>query len=387
METSIVAAVVLSSLAAAGVGVVVACAALFFGFVSLILFWWYETRRPLHLSRFKENPILEPNPAHWWESEAVFNPTAFLHNGRVHLLYRALGRDGVSRIGYASSYDGIHFDERSPHPAYDPDFQTIPDPRKRYGPLTYSTVVYASGGGWGGSEDPRAVKMEGNVYMTFTAFEGWASERINLTSLPVEQFENRVWAWKKASAISPPGEVHKNWLLFPEKINGKYAILHSISPKIAVEYFDDFSVLEQEGVYIKSPGRIQTNREGHWDAYVRGAGAPPLKTRFGWLLFYHGFDPAHSEVGYKVGVMLLDLQDPTKVLARSNAPILEPKEWYENDWKPGVVYASGAVVLGDNLFVYYGGGDKRIAAARANLRNFVYKLLSGEHAVLEPVKI
>ena len=387
METSVVVAVAISSLAAAGLGVVVACAALVFGFISLILFWWYETRRPLHLSRFKENPILEPNPAHWWESEAVFNPTALLHNGRVHLLYRALGRDGISRIGYASSKDGIHFDERSPYPAYDPTFSILPDPRQRYGPLSYDTATYASGGGWGGSEDPRAVKLEERVYMTFTAFEGWNSERINLTSIPIEEFERRSWVWKRASPISPPNEVHKNWLLFPEKINGRYAILHSISPNIAIEYVDDLSTLEQDGVYIKSPGRAPARPINRWDAFVRGAGAAPLKTRFGWLLLYHGMNPKEGHIGYRVGVLLLDLYDPTKVLARSNAPILEPKEWYENDWKPNVVYASGAVILGDDLIVYYGGGDKRIAAARANLRNFVYKLLSNEHAVLEPVGV
>src|SRR3989344_7695247 len=120
METSVVVAVAISSLAAAGLGVAVACAALVFGFVSLILFWWYETRRPLHLARFKENPILEPNPAHWWESEAVFNPGVFVDGGRVHMFYRAMGRDGISRIGYASSSDGVRFDERLPYPAYDP---------------------------------------------------------------------------------------------------------------------------------------------------------------------------------------------------------------------------------------------------------------------------
>jgi predicted GH43/DUF377 family glycosyl hydrolase len=114
---------------------------------------------------------------------------------------------------------------------------------------------------------------------------------------------------------------------------------------------------------------------------VRGAGAPPLKTKDGWLLLYHGFDERHPEVGYKVGAMLLDLQDPTKILYRSSAPILESKEWYENDWKPGVTYASGAVIVGKDLLVYYGGGDKHVAVAKMNLKEFLEKLTEHKNKV------
>jgi predicted GH43/DUF377 family glycosyl hydrolase len=85
-------------------------------------------------------------------------------------------------------------------------------------------------------------------------------------------------------------------------------------------------------------------------------------------------DPAQGP-GYKVGAMLLDLDDPTKVLHRSDAPVLEPTEWYENDWKPGVVYASGAVIKDGTLFVYYGGGDKTVNVATAPLEPFLKKLL------------
>lgn len=387
MNTGLGAVVVLSTLAATGLGVVVASVALVFGFIALFLFWFYESRRPLHLSRLKENPILEPNPAHWWESEAVFNPAALYSNGRVHLLYRALGADGISRIGYASSTDGIHFNERLPYPVFSPARGFgVAQARRLHTPLSYNTQMYASGGGWGGSEDPRMVEIGGTVYVTFTAFDGWGFLRMALTSLPLPDFLGHRWGWRVPAFLSAPGQLNKNFILFPEKINGRFAIIYLISPEVKIKYIDDLSVFDDEDYYIDSPPR-KGGRSGHWDNIVRGAGTPPLKTRFGWLLLYHGFDAAHPEVGYKVGAMLLDLNDPTKILARSNAPILEAKEWYENDWKPGVTYASGAVVLGDELIVYYGGGDKRIAAARANLRNFVYKLLSNEHAVLEPVKV
>ncbi|MDE1925307.1 MAG: hypothetical protein KGH79_03995 [Patescibacteria group bacterium] len=361
-------------------------------FVLILLsafFYWLSLRLPAHLklNRAVENPVLEPVASHWWESEAVFNPAAFYSRGRVHLFYRAMGTDGISRIGYASSKDGVHFDERLPYPVYTPTRGFgIPDPKARkFGPLSYDTHTYASGGGWGGSEDPRIVEMDDKLYMTFVAFDGWGFVRMALTSLGLESFAHKDWHWSQALFLSPPGEINKNWLLFPEKINGKFAILHSITPKILIEYVDDLS--EFDGTKFITNSTRHGGRPGHWDTVVRGAGAPPIKTKYGWLLFYHGYDPAHPDVGYKVGAMLLDLADPTKILYRSSQPVLQAEEWYENDGKPGVTYASGAAVINDTLFVYYGGGDKRIAAASANLEDFLQKLTAHHHAALTPAKV
>ncbi len=355
------------------------------GFLALFFYWLSQIRRPILLRRFKENPILEPNPRQWWESEAVFNPAAIVHDGRVHLFYRALGGDGVSRIGHASSADGIHFDERTPHPVYDWG-RNYPAPEmRRHAPLSYNTDLYASGGGWGGCEDPRVVKIGDHAYMSFGIFEGWQSMRLAVTSLPLAQLAERLWQWAPHITMSPKGETHKNWVLFPEKIGGRFAILHALTPRVLIDYVPSLDELRER------PIRSNNNRSGFpesWDSFVRGAGAPPIKTEHGWLLLYHGMNPEKEpHIGYKVGAMLLDLHDPSQILYRSTRPILEPNEWYEHDWKPNVVYASGAVVLDDDLIVYYGGGDKRIAAARANLRDFLRLLMRGEHAVLKPVKV
>jgi len=358
-------------------------------FIVLILFWLFETRRPLALTRTAENPVLGPNPENWWESAAVFNPAAVVHDGRVHLFYRALGQDGISRIGHASSPDGTNFDERSPNPVYDLGRMFDTTQQKggcwlRYRPLSYNTDLYASGGGWGGCEDPRAVTIDENLYMTFGIFGGWQSMRLAVTKLALDDFSKRAWAWARHIPISPENETHKNWVLFPEKIGGCFAILHALTPQVLVDYVDSLEDLAQ------NPIQSNNNRAGFssgWDSFVRGAAAPPIKTSHGWLLFYHGMDPASEpHIGYKVGALLLDLDNPTKILCRSKGPVLTPTEWYEHDWKPNVVYASGAVVLGDDIMVYYGGGDKYIAAARANLRDFVRTLMSHEHAVLTPVK-
>ncbi len=387
MDSVLLASVTVAGVPISGSGLLIALCLLALGIIAILFFWWKEVSRSprLVLHRHKNNPVLAPRPDLAWESDAVFNPAALYDNGRVHLLYRAMGADGISRIGYASSPDGIHFDERSRVPVYSPtrDFG-IPERKRIYGPLSYSTNHYPSGGGWGGCEDPRMVKIDGHVHMTFVAFDGWGFVRMAFNSILLDNFRNRKWDWKTPRFLSPPNEIHKNWILFPEKIRGKYAILHSISPpKISIEYVDSLDEFDGNK-FIKS--RYNRNgRPGHWDESVRGAGAPPIKTSEGWLLFYHGMNPAQPEVGYKVGAMLLDLEDPTKILFRSKNPILEPTEWYENEWKQGVVMATGAVVVGRDLLVYYGGGDKYIAVARADLRDFLRRLASDDHLSLDPV--
>jgi beta-1,2-mannobiose phosphorylase / 1,2-beta-oligomannan phosphorylase len=340
-------------------------------------------RHPPYLARAVQNPVLAPGGS-WWESEAVFNPAAFVYDGAVHLFYRAIGRDGVSRIGYAKSGDGIHFERRA-EPAYDPSQESVRRAALErrvlsYNTLTYDTVSYASGGGWGGSEDPRAVVIDNEVLITFTSFEGWNNVRMMLATLPLSLLDEGLFSWSKGVYLSRPNEIQKNWVLFPEKIRGRYALLHNIDPDIEIAYFDPAHV-EEEG-HITSRFERAPRKRG-WDTRIRGAGAPPLKTKEGWLLFYHAIDEREPHK-YKVGAMLLDLKNPKKILYRSNAPVLEPQMWYENDWKPGIVYLSGAVIFGDDVLVYYGGGDKYVAVARHNLDDFLYKLTHNQHATLEP---
>jgi len=343
------------------------------------------------LQRSERNPILSPTSFEW-ESEAVFNPAAFTDNGRVHLLYRALGPDGVSRIGYASSSDGINFDERLNYPVYEPTSGFgKPEPGWVPGAATYDPALNASGGGWAGCEDPRVVKIDGHAYMSFVAFDGWSFIRQALTSIPLEHLHQKDWKWSKPKLISRPGETHKNWVIFPEKINGKYAVLHGIAPEIYIDYIDSLDDLGK-GKYLNSisshggAGWSDRKRQNHWDNRVRGAGAPPIRTEMGWLLLYHATD-MRDPGKYKLGAMLLDLDDPTKVLFRSQTPILEPKEWYENEGKAGVVYTCGAVILNDNLVVYYGGGDKHIGVARANAHEFIEGLIHNQTVSLSRVGV
>jgi len=333
---------------------------LFFKFKKKLL-----VRKTLIMVRSSDNPVISPDRRHIWELEGTFNPGAVMDDeGRVHLFYRAMGNDGISRIGYAVSPDGIHFSER---PSY-PVFQAIsgygmPDTKTFRGPMTYDPSFYTSGGGWSGAEDPRAVIIDGRVYMTYVAFEGWEHVHMAVTSIGMDDLKGRRWNWKRPVLITK--ERSKNWVLFPEKFDGKFAIIHGVLDTVMIEYVDSLESVP----HIRSlpnrdcmPGYEVPSRKNRWDHWVRGAGAPPVRTEKGWLLFYNVVSP-RDPGKYKVGAMLLDLKDPSVIIRRSPQPILEPEAAYENDGKPGVVYASGAVIKNGTVFLYYGAGDRHVGLA------------------------
>ncbi len=319
------------------------------------------------LQRSHTNPILTPSEQHW-ESRATFNPAAAMHDDKVHMLYRAVGADDRSVLGYAASDDGFSVHHRSSVPVYGSNLQQPSG-------VTIK-IPYSSGGGTnGGCEDPRMTIIGSRAYLIYTSFDGWGSLRLAMSSISLADFIKQKWNWKQPVMISPPGQIHKNWVLFPEKINGQYALLHSISPEIQIVYFDDLNHLDGAH-FVQSAYRPGTPRKGAWDSWVRGAGPPPMKTKYGWLLLYHAMD-FRDPNRYKLGAMLLDLKDPTKILYRAQEPILEPDEWYENHgFKSGVVYSCGAVIKDGQLLVYYGGADTVVCVAAAPIDWFLEQLLA-----------
>jgi predicted GH43/DUF377 family glycosyl hydrolase len=299
------------------------------------------------------------------------------------LLYRAIGDGDLSVLGYASSSDGFSIDEQLEKPAYVPQ-ETFEGGRVPLPQSVPGAIYLSGGGGGGGSEDPRVVLIGDRLYMTFVAFNGWDSVRMALTSISLDDFLHRRWKWEKSVLISPPGEIHKNWVIFPEKIRGKYAVLHSVSPKILVDYFDSLDELGDDA-YIKSRyGRVE--RRDAWDSWIRGAGPPPIKTKYGWLLLYHAMDRRAPHL-YKLGAMLLDADNPTRGLYRSKKPLLEPTELYETQGlKGGVVYSCGAAVVRGKLLVYYGSADCVTCVAEADLEAFLEELRRDREPKLTPVK-
>lgn len=332
----------------------------------------------LEVNRHHANPIITPTPLVHWEANGTFNPAAVMDDeDRVHLFYRAIGGDGVSRIGHSSSADGKRFYKKSLGPVYNPLSEEDQARRlKRNIKKEYNPSKYTSGGSWGGHEDPRAVRIEDKVYMTYTVFQGWHSVRIAITSIRLNDLKKEKWNWSSPKYISPPNEVHKNWVVFPEKIKGKYAILHSLSPKVLVDYVEDLND-PSDGGYIESV-QPYGGRAGHWDNWMRGTATPPIKTDIGWLILYHAMD-RNDPNKYKLGAMILDPKlgpkSAPKILYRSPSPILSPEACYENDGKPGVVYATGAIVKDDELYIYYGGGDKTVCLAHTPLKELLMWLV------------
>lgn len=303
------------------------------------------------MKRYKGNPILAPKAENPWESIMVYNAAAIYEGGKVHILYRAQGaKTGISRVGYASSKDGFTIDERLDYPIFGPSPDSDLD--------------------CNGIEDPRITRIGDRIYMAYTAYGNnmgmvfpITGVQIGITSISVDDFLNKKWNWSER--IYPFYRVdNKNSFFFPEKVNGKYVMIHRIPPHMWITYSDDMKTWKNHNI-LMSP-------EFDWEYFKIGGGAPPIKTEKGWLLIYHGVD---AQMRYRLGVALLDLKDPGKVIARYNKPFFEPETEYEiNGVVPNVTFTCGAVTIDDTLYLYYGGADTVIGVATAKIKD-VLKLL------------
>lgn len=320
----------------------------------------------LELKRYSNNPILGPEGGQDWEQVGTFNP-AVLHDGdTVHILYRALAPSGLSYIGYAQSSNGYDIDYRSPEPCYWPraEFEGANNPS-----FSKWSESYGSGGGWGGCEDPKLTKIGDTIYLTYVAHNGWSPPRVAMSSISKRDFLNHNWnKWEQPRLISKPGEVNKSAVILPEKINNKYLVFHRVFPNILIHYTADLNRLgRQEWLAEHDSIKIRPHQ---WDSRKISVGSTPLRIKEGWLVIYHAVDD-RDDSKYKIGAMILDYNNPAKVLYRTDSPILEPRQAYENEWKFGIAYPSGAAILNDTLFVYYGGGDRHVCVATANLNEFI----------------
>ncbi|MDI3480576.1 MAG: hypothetical protein PWQ97_231 [Tepidanaerobacteraceae bacterium] len=310
--------------------------------------------RARELKRYEKNPLLSPIKEHWWENKYVLNTAAFRIKDRIYLLYRAFGQDGISRIGLAVS-DGYNIIERLDKPVFIPERE---QERK-------------------GCEDPRVVIIDDEIFMLYTAYDGVVAQ-IAAASISVEDFLDRNFDRWKRRGFAFPGLWDKDAFLFPEKIEGKYVIYHRIEPSIWIAYSDELVFpWPRDGHKI-----IMGPRSGMmWDSLKIGAGAQPIKTKYGWLLIYHGVD---REMVYRLGVVLVDLKDPERVLYRSPNPVLSPETDFEigkpgESWVPNVVFTCGAVpavdkdILDDDdeILVYYGAADTNICLATGKVEDLI----------------
>ena len=306
------------------------------------------------LIRFMENPILQGIAEHPWESKYVFNPGTMRLNGKIYILYRACGEDEVSRIGLAVSSDGFHIDERLEEPIFKP----MDKWEKR------------------GCEDPRPIVIKQRIYMLYTAYDS-VTAQIALASIALNDFLGRRWSQWKRHGLVFPGFDNKDATLFPEMFDGRYIMYHRIDPSIWISSSERLGSPwpREDHRILLGPGAGMA-----WDGLKIGGGSQPIKTKYGWLLIYHGVDQSFI---YRLGVLLVALDDPGQLVYRSPNPILEPEEAYEvgeeGCYVSNVVFTCGAVpsvdkeVLEDNdeILVYYGAADTAVGVATAKVSELI----------------
>lgn len=315
-------------------------------------------RPELKLDRYSGNPIITPRIGVDWESKATFNPGAILIDENIHLVYRAMSSDNTSVFGYAKSQDGVTIIERELEPIY--------FPREEF-------EIKKTINGFSGCEDQRLTRIGDKIYICYTAYNGIDPPQIALTSILVSDLVNKRWNFKKSVIISNREFDSKNACVFPEQIEGKYVFLYREANKgIVMDYVDD---LEFENNQHLKGNVCFTLSQNPWENAKTGIASPPLKTEKGWLLFYHGISQADHY--YRVGAMLLKLNDPKIVLGRTKYPLFEPETDYEKVGEVNnVVFPCGSVIKNDEVLVYYGAADKVIGVARGNLAKIIDSILA-----------
>ncbi len=293
----------------------------------------------MRLNRHPANPILLPDPLSDWETYNVFNPSVIYHGGLFHMHYRAQGLDYVSRIGYAVSVDGVHWN-RLRRPVLEPASEQ--DAR--------------------GVEDPRVTVLDGVYYMAYTAYGRSPANDFNITPM-FARSENMI-TWERLGPLVT-GEDNKDHVLFPRQIGGRYAALHRRPPQVWLAESED---LRTWPAALMRP-IFGPRPDNGWDNKRVGGNGVPIETEHGWLMLYHAYAADHV---YRLGVCLLDLADPGRVIARPRQPIFEPQElWELRGDVPNVVFSCGNPVVNGQVYVYYGAADHVIGLATCALVDLI----------------
>ncbi len=209
--------------------------------------------------------------------------------------------------------------------------------------------VFVPHAGWDdyrGVEDPRITPLDGLFYMTYTAYGA------NSYFPMIARSENLI-TWEDVTPLERAE--NKDHVLFPEKIDGRYAILHRRSKHIWIGFSEDL-------IHWTDHQIIMAPRPNNgWDSVSIGSNGVPIKTSQGWLLFYHGYG---SPVVYRHSVALLDLHDPTRVLHRPTGILMEPSEsWEIKGDVANALFSCANIVVGDQVYCYYAGADRLIGLA------------------------
>lgn len=343
-------------------------------------------------TRFPSNPILSPRDIRPSQPdmmvECVLNPGAFQFEGKTWMILRVAERpkqrDGMVAfpiLNQQDEFEILEFEVKDPRvDLSDPRYVTFngmtylstishlrlvcsDDGVRFYEPDFLDTKIFGKGCLESfGIEDCRVTELDKSFYLTYTEVSDFG---VGVGLMHTKDWRNI----ERKGMILPPH--NKDCALFNEKINDRYYCLHRPS---GIDIGGNF-------IWIASSADLQhwgghkcilKTRDGMWDSARVGAGAAPVKTSEGWLEIYHG---ANAEHRYCLGALLLDLNDPSIVLARSEEPIMEPLMKYEQDGFFGnVIFTNGHIVDGDRLTMYYGASDTVICGAQFSIKEILSSL-------------
>lgn len=326
----------------------------------------------------KEGVILRKTDLDF-ENESVLNPAVIREGDSLYLFYRAVRNGNYSSIGFCRLDGPLTVKERFDVPILSPEFE------------------YESHG----IEDPRIVKIDDLYYMTYVAYNGKNALGALATSKDLKQFEKQGLIVPEikindfAAIVQPLDKVtnkyftmnigngflmNKDVVFFPRRINNKLYFMHRIKPEIQLvavnslqeltkEFWEDYFKHFDEHIMLKP-------RYSQGLSYI-GAGCPPIETKDGWLLIYHGVYHVSGKYTYSVRVSLLDLEDPRKVIAHLPYQLFKPANDYElSGIVNKVCFPTGTALFGDTLYIYYGAADQCIACASLSLSSVLEELMN-----------
>ena len=331
--------------------------------------------------------ILLHKTHHPFESEGVLNPAVIKVGNVIHLFYRAVAKDNYSTIGYCTLSTPLLIASREESPIL------CPETEEEYQ----------------GLEDPRIVKIEGTFYLTYTAFNGvnalgslatstdlvhWHRNGIIVPQITYDEFKHfteiKGKLYEKYIRFNDYQKNHekhdrhvflwdKNLVFFPRKIDGKFCFLHRIKPDIqivvAIKNLADLTIHFWQDYFLNFNEHIVLAPKYLHEVSYIGSGCPPIETKDGWLLIYHGVHDTIKGYVYSACVALLDLEKPEKEIARLPYPLFFPeKAWELKGEVNNVCFPTGAVLEDDKLYIYYGAADERIAVAEVSLAALLAEL-------------
>ncbi len=321
-----------------------------------------------------------------FESDGVLNPAVIKEGNDIHIFYRAVAKGNFSTMGYCKLNSAHKVVERSDMP------------------ILFPQADYESQG----VEDPRIVKIESTYYLTYTAYDGvnalgalatsedlvhWVKQGIVTPQVVFTDFmhlaETKGPLNEKYSRYNSNRGIaeklgkkvllwDKNIVFFPRKINNKFYFLHRIKPDIQIVAFSDFLELTPEfwqNYFMSFQSCVVIAPKFEHEISYLGGGAPPIETKEGWLLVYHGVHDSVNGFVYCACVSLLNLEHPETEIARLPYPLFFPElTWELNGEVNNVCFPTGTTLEGDTLYIYYGAADARIAYASVSLSELLTEL-------------